>query len=308
MSQKTPNFSGRMLLRLVVLGLVVLAALAANQNYIHELYFTHQLTMAGNLINGSILVVFLLGLVKIIVSLVRYMREESALDRLLERLQSGQENPLKGVNARSIIARRYATLSTLSGQYAKINHSALASTLVASESTRISFAKYVSNILILTGVFGTIVSLSIALAGASNLLDDIQANGNMGLIIHGMSTALSTTLTAILCYLFYGYFFIKLGDAQSHLLGRIEETTSVYLLPRFSHDSDSLLHEVTGLVSSLREAATGMKQVQQEFAEAGNSLNQSIIEFATNTRQATAHIYELKQLLREGFRLKANGD
>jgi hypothetical protein len=309
MSQKTPNFSGRMLLRLVVLGLVVLAALAVNQNYIHELYFTHQLTMAGNLINGSILVVFLLGLAKIIVSLVRYMREESALDRMLERLQSGQENPLKGVNTRSIIARRYATLSMLSGQYAKINHSALASTLVASESTRISFAKYVSNILILTGVFGTIVSLSIALAGASNLLDDVQANGgNMGLIIHGMSTALSTTLTAILCYLFYGYFFIKLGDAQSHLLGRIEETTSVYLLPRFSHDSDSMLHEVAGLVSSLREAATGMKQIQHEFAEAGNSLNQSIIEFATNTRQATAHIFELKQLLREGFRLKSNGD
>ncbi len=308
MTDSKSNFSGRMLLRLVILGLVVLVALAANLKFINELYFTHQLTAAGSVINGGILVVFLLGLIKVISCLVRYMREESALDRLVTRLQSGEENPLKGVNAKSIIARRYATLSALSGQYAKINHSALAATLLASESTRVSFARYVSNILILTGVFGTIVSLSIALAGASNLLDDVQSSGNMGLIIHGMSTALSTTLTAILCYLFYGYFFIKLGDAQSHLLGKIEEATSVYLLPRFSHDSESLLHQVTGLVSGLREAAIGMNQIQREFADAGISLNQSIDEFASNTRQATAHIYELKQLLREGFRLPKSGE
>ena len=308
MTDSKSNFSGRMLLRLVILGLVVLVALAANLKFINELYFTHQLTAAGSVINGGILVVFLLGLIKVISCLVRYMREESARDRLVTRLQSGEENPLKGVNAKSIIARRYATLSALSGQYAKINHSALAATLLASESTRVSFARYVSNILILTGVFGTIVSLSIALAGASNLLDDVQSSGNMGLIIHGMSTALSTTLTAILCYLFYGYFFIKLGDAQSHLLGKIEEATSVYLLPRFSHDSESLLHQVTGLVSGLREAAIGMNQIQREFADAGISLNQSIDEFASNTRQATAHIYELKQLLREGFRLPKSGE
>ena len=307
MNSTHTNFSGRMLVRLVILGLIVLGALAANTAYIKELYFTHQLTMAGNLINGGILVVFLLGLAKIIVSLVRYMREENALDRLLERLQSSQENPLKGVSAKSIIARRYKTLTALSEQYAQINHSALAATLQASESTRISFARYVSNILILTGVFGTIVSLSIALAGASNMLDNVQASNNMGLVIHGMSTALSTTLTAILCYLFYGYFYIKLGDAQSHLLGRIEEATSVYLLPRYARDSESLLTQVAGLVGSLHDAAVGMKQIQKDFSTAGKSLNKSVDEFASNTKIATAHVYELKQLLREGFRLPEHG-
>jgi len=301
------NFSGRMLLRLVLLGLVVLAALAANVAFIKELYFTSQLTAAGNIINGSILVVFLLGLVKIILALMRYMREEAAIARLVSRLQSGQDKLLKGVSAKSIIGRRFQTLSALSEQYARINHSALAATLVASESTRTSFAKYISNILILTGVFGTIVSLSIALAGASNLLEGIDESGNMGLVIHGMSTALSTTITAILCYLFYGYFYIKLGDAQAHVLSLVEEVTSVYLMPRFSHDSESLLHEVTGLVNGLREAAAGMRQIQQEFAAAGTGLNESVEEFATSTRQATAHIYELKQLLREGFRLPPAG-
>jgi hypothetical protein len=303
MTEANINFSGRMLLRMVVIGAIVLVALVANVKFIDELYFTRQLTSAGFVINGSIIAVFLLGLVKIIFSLVRYMREEEALGRLVSNMQSGNEKPLKGVSARSIIARRFTMLNALSEKYARINHSALAATLLASESTRISFARYVSNILILTGVFGTIVSLSIALAGASNLLDEIQGSGNMGMVIHGMSTALSTTITAILCYLFYGYFYLKLGDAQSNVLSKVEEVTSVYLLPRFSRDCDSLVHEVSGLVGGLHTAATGMKEIQHDFSVAGDNLRAVVTELATRVSQTADDINEVKQLLRDGFRL-----
>lgn len=301
------NFSGRMLLRMMIFGAIVVVALIANHQFVTDLYTTRQLTSAGYFINGGIVAIFLLGLTKIVLSLLRYMREEVALDRVAAHLQGGHDNPLKGVNARSIIARRYQTVSRLSEQYAKINHSALAATLLAVESTRVSFAKYVSNILILTGVFGTIVSLSIALAGASNLLEDIQATSSMGMVIHGMSTALSTTFTAILCYMFYGYFYLKLGDAQTNVLGKVEELTSVYLLPRFSHDSESLLHEVTGLVSALREAAAGMKQIQLDFASAGDSLDATIGGLAESVGRVNSDLGQMKQLLREGFRLPPAG-
>ena len=308
MTQTNANFSGRMLLRMIVLGAIVVIALIANVKFIDEMYFTRQLTATGYVINGGIIAIFLLGMIKIVLTLMRYMREEVALDRTSANLEGGHENPLKGVNARSIIARRYSTLSRLSEQYAKINHSALAATLLAVESTRTSFAKYVSNILILTGVFGTIVSLSIALAGASNLLEDLQGTGSMGMVIHGMSTALSTTFTAILCYLFYGYFYLKLGDAQSNVLGKVEEITTIYLLPRFSHDSESLLHQVTGLVSGLREAATGMKQVQEDFASAGDSLDATIGGLAESVARVSGDLSQVKQLLREGFRLPSAGN
>ena len=247
--------------------------------------------------------VFALGLVKIILSLVRYMREEAAIEKLVSRLESQNENPVKGVSVRSIIARRYNTLSKLSEKYARINHSALASTLLASESTRTSLARYVSNILILTGVFGTIVSLSIALAGASDLLDNIQGSDNMGLVIHGMSTALSTTITAILCYLFYGYFYLKLGDAQQNVLSKVEEVTSIWLLPKFSRDCDSILHEVTGLVGGLHDAADGMKDIQQDFSVAGDNLRAVVTQLAERVNQTASDINEVKSLLREGFRL-----
>jgi hypothetical protein len=286
------NFSSRMLLRLVVLGLVVLAIVFANITFVSELYFDRQITPAGLTINGGIVAVFLLGMVKIISSLLRYMREEAALARV----------------ARSLIARRYNILSELGEQHARINHSALASTLLANESTRTSFARYVNNILILTGVFGTIVALSIALLGASDLLESTAGSGNMGMVIHGMSTALSTTITAIVCYLFYGYFNLKLSDAQSHLLGSIEEVTTVYLLPRFSHDSESMLHEVAGLIHGLRQAAAGMKNIQQDFAEVGSRLHDAVDELNANVSGPTGDLETIKQLLREGFRLPKEAD
>lgn len=302
------NFSSRMLLRLVVLGLVVLAIVFANITFVNDLYFDRQLTSAGLVINGSIVAIFLLGLVKIIVTLLRYMREETALARVVKHLQKEHENPLKGVSARSIIAQRYNTLSKLGEKHARINHSALASTLLANESTRTSFARYVNNILILTGVFGTIVALSIALLGASDLLEGTPGGGNMGLVIHGMSTALSTTITAIVCYLFYGYFNLKLSDAQSHLLGSVEEVTTIYLLPSFSHDSESMLHEVAGLIHGLRQAAAGMKNIQQDFAEVGSRLHDTIDELNARVTATSGDLRTIKQVLRDGFRLPAAGD
>jgi hypothetical protein len=302
------NFSRRMLFRLVVLAVVVLALLLANVEFINQVYLERQHTPFGLMINGAIMLVFLLGLAKVVMALLHYMREETALARFVRQLDGDPKKLFKGVSRKSIIARRYNTLQELSDRHARINHSALASTLLAFEGARISFARYVSNILILTGVFGTIVSLSIALVGASNLLDTAQDTANMGLVIHGMSTALSTTITAILCYLFYGYFYIKLGDAQAHLLGGVEEVTSVRLLPTFSKDSASMLHEVAGLISGLRKAAEQMKTVQGEYAEAGSRL-QAIAETLDKRVQGTAdELGHIKAILRDGFRLPAAGD
>ncbi len=308
MLETRPNFSRRVLFRLLVLGVVVLLILLANIGLLNQLYFENQKTPVGIIVNGSILVVFLLGLAKVIAALLYYTQEEAALARFLRQFKGGEDKVLKGISPKSVIARRYEIIKALSEDFASINHSALAATLLADESTRTSFAKYVSNILILTGVFGTIVSLSVALVGASNLLDVAQGTGDMGLVIHGMSTALSTTITAILCYLFYGYFYIKLTDAQTHFLSGVEEMTTVYLLPRHARDSDSMLHEVAGLIHALREAADGLRSTQQEYTEAGMRLNTVAARLDERMRGTTENIDDIKQLLRDGFRLPAAGD
>jgi hypothetical protein len=236
------------------------------------------------------------------------MQEETALARFVRQFNDDAGKSLKGISPKSIIARRYDIVRALSDRHVHVNHSALASTLLADESTRTSFARYIGNILLLTGVFGTIVSLSVALVGASSLLDSVQDTSSMGLVIHGMSTALSTTITAILCYLFYGYFNLKLGDAQTHLLSGVEEVTTVYLLPKYAHDSESMLQEVSGLIHGLREAAGAMLAIQQEYAQAGSRLNDVTVELGRQMRGTVDSIDGIKQLLRDGFRLPATGD
>jgi biopolymer transport protein ExbB/TolQ len=297
-----------MLIRLIVLGTIVGIILLANYQFINELYLKNQQTPVGLIVNGGILLVFFLGLVKIVTTLSYYMQEEISLARFVRQFSSDPEKLMKGVNPKSVIARRHGTIRKLSEEHARINHSALAATLAADENTRISFTRYVSNILILTGVFGTIVSLAVALMGTSNLLDSAQDSGSMGLVIHGMSTALSTTITAILCYLFYGYFYLKLSDAQTHFLSGVEEVTSVYLLPEYSHDSESMLHEVAGLIHGLREAARGMRDIQQEYAVAGNRLHVIAADLGEQMNGMTRSVDGIKELLREGFRLPAAGD
>ena len=298
------NFSARMLLRMIVLSLVVLVGILANIDFFKDLYFSHQLTSAGLATNGGILLLFSLGLVKVVLSLLRYMREESALAKFVAAL-GREKNPLKGISPRSLVAQRYAVIVAMSEKNARINQSALAATLAADESTRTSFAKYVSNILILTGVFGTCVSLSIALAGVTDLLDSAQGSGNMGLVMHGMSTALSTTITAIVSYLFFGYFYLKLNDAQVHVLSSVEEVTTLYLLPTYARDKDSLLHEVAGLVHGLRQAAEAMRATQQDYAAAGNRLHEVLTTLDLRVNSVTDDVGTIKKLLRDGFRLPA---
>ena len=308
MMESRSNFSRRMLIRLIVLGAIVVMVLLANYQFINDLYLKNQQTPVGLFVNGGILLVFLLGLVKIVTTLSYYMQEEVALSRFVRQFSSDPEKLMKGVSPKSVIARRHNTIQKLSEVHARINHSALAATLKANEHTRTSFTRYVSNILILTGVFGTIVSLSVALMGASHLLDSAQDSSSMGLMIHGMSTALSTTITAILCYLFYGYFYLKLSDAQTYFLSGVEEVTAVYLLPEYSHDSESMLDEVAGLIHGLREAARGMRDIQQEYAEAGNRLHGITVQLTQQMSGMTTSIDGIKELLREGFRLPASGD
>jgi len=308
MIESRRNFSQRILVRLIVLGAIVVIILLANYQFISDLYLKNQQTQVGLYVNGGILLIFLLGLVKIITTLSWYMREETALARFMRQFSSDPEKLMKGVSPKSVIARRHNTIRKLSERHARVNHSALAATLQADEHTRISFARYVSNILILTGVFGTIISLSVALVGASDLLNTAQDSSSMGLVIHGMSTALSTTITAILCYLFYGYFYLKLTDVQAHFLSGVEEVTAVYLLPEYSSDSESMLHEVSGLIHGLREAAKGMRDIQQEYADAGKRLHGVAAELGQQMNGMAKSIDGIQGLLRAGFRLPASGD
>lgn len=303
MIQFRSTYSRSILTQLVLLSLVLLFIILINLDFITDIYFRNQATRTGYIVNGSILLLFTVGLFRIISLLMRYSLEESALAKFLENVDNEGVRPADRISRNSLIARRYKAVVEISKHNVAVNHSALASTLIATESTRLSLPKFISNILILTGVFGTIVSLSIALLGASNIIDSADSLGNMGMVIHGMSTALSTTTTAIVCYLFFGYFYLKVTDVQTQLLSGIEQATTLYIMPRFTYQTDSMLHEVGKLVRALREAAQNISEVEADFAEAGKYMNNLMGDYVSSVDNLDDSINEIKHLLRSGFRL-----
>ena len=302
MIQFKSNYSFNVLLRLIIVSVLMVILVFYNIDYIENIYLKNQLTNTGYIINGSILALFLLGMAKLVASLLFYWREERAVGKFLINVHREVANPAESINDKSLIYHRYATMQSIYRQHAPVNQNALASTMVASESTRLSLPRFVSNILILTGVFGTIMSLSIALLGASGLMEN-NGVSSMGQVIHGMSTALSTTTTAIVCYLFFGYFYLKLTDIQTNLFSAIEQVTTQHLVPRFSHQNENMVHQLAELIKSLRHTAANMQLSQQQYLEMGAKVNDITSQYDERISGMSEDISEIKELLRLGFRL-----
>ncbi|MEE9493096.1 MAG: hypothetical protein V3W04_06930 [Gammaproteobacteria bacterium] len=294
------------LFRMLLLFGLLAIALFVSKAFIQDFYFGNQLTTTGMVINAGIIILFMLGCIKIISILLRYSGEESALARFVRQIKKTPEAPGRGVSAQSMIMQRYNMMKSLHEQDVDINHSALAATLVADESTSTGFVRFINNILILTGVFGTIVSLSIALLGASELFESVENIDNMGMVIHGMSAALSTTMTAIVCYVLFGYFYYKLADAQTLLISSVEQVTAYYLVPNFTSNHDRLNQNIGHLVSQLRLAAEGLIATQTSQDAIGATLKHTVNTLDLRVMQMSDDMETIKRLLHEGFRLPAD--
>jgi len=298
-----PNASRNALRQMVFAAVAAAALILWKSEFILHLYFQDQTTPMGLVINGLIVAMFLLGMARIAVLYAAYARESVALLRFLENQKQDDVTALDGVPEESIISRRYHSMELLNQSRVPINHSALAAALVASESSRNTLPRFVNNSLILAGVFGTIVSLAISLLGASNLLQSAADVGGMGLMVHGMSTALAATITAIFCYLLFGYFFLKLTDVQTKLVSDVEDVTTNYLIPRFQVETENILSEFKGLIGSLQALVEQMQQSQSAFEKLEQHIDNTLEAHESATASLTTDISAIKDLLRAGFRL-----
>ncbi len=322
--------------------LVLLVVIIWQSDIIYEIYVRNQVNAVGGVVNGGILILFGCGLFELVKRFFAYRNEESSIYQFLDNIGKGGE-PLNGILESHMIAKRFATLKNLDRKKAHINQSALAATLLASESSRNSFLKFVHNVLILTGVFGTIISLSMSLLGASDLIQSSYGgqvggeNGGLSTIIYGMSTALSTTMTAIITYLFFGYFYIKLTDTQTYLLSKIEEISATTLLPHIQAQQEaSTAQDYSEGIGRSSELVRKLDQSQKIYAESAQVLQaaaehltsklnmvgiqetsdndaalmsaiQEIIELQQkNNEQNTQTMADIVEILQRGFRLRTS--
>ena len=273
------------------------------KNTLYNLYVSGDAGRMGLILNSIIVVLFLLGLSRIIVVLLGYAREQEILLYLAGNIKKNLPRPTAGLSEKSLAVRRYEQIRWINEHNAPVNQAALAASFNASESSRFTLIRFVHNILILTGVFGTVVSLSIALVGASGLLGSPESMQKMSLVIDSMSTALSTTITAIVCFIVYAYFFLRLNDVKTQLLSGIEDVTSLYILPRMTNNEGSMLRDVAKLTVALRQAAERMAEVEQRFIDAGETLQITVDSMHEQVTTVGAEMSQIKALLSEGFRL-----
>ncbi|MDE0310362.1 MAG: hypothetical protein OXI60_11135 [Acidiferrobacterales bacterium] len=303
------NKSQAVLLQMLIVLAAVASVIIWQYDYLADLYIRNQVTRVGLIVNISIMALFVAGLSQLVRLFLLYGREEKALKQFSDAVSSEDvEHQLDQIPEGTIIGQRYRIVSDFFSTRTEFNHNALAATLLAQEASRTSFAKFVNNILILTGVFGTIISLTVALLGASTAISDANSLRGIDIVIHGMSTALSTTMTAILAYFLFGYFYLKLLDTQSYVLGKIEHITATVLVPRYQAATRSpeqnLSAMLAGTVETINKFDTFIRQIQEISAKQ----DEVFANFEKLTDQNMHLLTDIRGILRAGFRLRDESD
>ena len=105
--------------------LVMLALIAAATFYYREtwlpLYLTREAALLGLLLNGGVLALFLLGLLRILILFFSFAGEQRVLNRFIERAQGNVANPTYKLSIRSLVVERYEAIRWLRQQNASLS-------------------------------------------------------------------------------------------------------------------------------------------------------------------------------------------
>ena len=297
--------ASRNLLATMVITLIAMAALLfLFRGPIVEIYFYQKITTTAIVLNGIIAALFLFGMFRLILLLMHYRREELAIGDFIQFLAQNKPGQSPEINPDSMIAHRYMSMSKSWREGVTPNHAALSQVMIAEESTRGNSPKFINNILILAGVFGTMVSLSIALFGTSSLLQTSSGDASrINLVVEGMSTALSTTITAIVCFAFFGFFLSRTLIAKTRILTAVESITTNYLMPRFKIKTDNVTEELAVLVNSLQEVVKNMLVAQNDQRGSEDAMRRAIIDHDNQMSEMTQQMNDIRQIMLRGFRL-----
>ncbi len=295
------NSAKSTLIQIVIFLIAIAVLILINKGAIANLYTSGEISKTGMIINAIIVGLFLLGMLRIVTVLFRYISEHQILLKLVDRFKENASNPASRLGENSLAAQRYKAVRWVSKQGAPINQAAMAASTNATENSRLTVIRFVHSTLILAGVFGTVVSLSMALIGAAGLLNSPEGVKEMGTIISSMSSALSSTVTAIVCFFIFAYFYLRLNDARIQLLSSLEDVTSLYLLPTVTHTPDAMIGQVTELTKALNAAADKLLVVEQTFITAGEKLQHAVNDLQGQVSNSS--LEEIKDLIRKGFHL-----
>jgi len=316
--------SQRILFQMGIVSIVALVALAAALVIKFDMIFHWAIGDPRPVIlNGIIFALFLVGVFQLYRAIRYYQVQENEIMEYMERRQDGEWSAeiFESVTTPSLIANRYHTIRDLFNGGGAVDHGAISAIMVAEESLHQSFPRFVNNVLILMGVFGTVSSLIFALVGAGDVLQASSPDAGMGLLLLGMNTALTTTATAIVCYFFFTFFYHRLTDLQTWVFSQVERAALVYIVPEFTYEPEALnrqtkllVTDVKLLVNEMRDGLKGIEDalnkpaaVSEDTAAHNAALVAGMDKQNANMEASLSRLEELRRVLLDGFRLDDGG-
>ena len=295
-----PNF---MMLQAGVALLLSAVLLFWQRAALVEIYWGPLATQLGMVVNSVIVVMFLVALTRIFYLLYTYIRESRAIDMFDEQVDFGlTEDDIESLSE-SLIIQRYRILKQARTELDRPQQAILSAILLNQEMARLGLIRLIQSLLILLGVFGTVASLSLALVGASDLLSFPQNGGGISLVVHGMATALSTTMTAIAAYLILALIFSRLTASQSSVCQQIELLTLNRLLPLISREGGNLAHALAFRLKDLSEVAIALAEIQDRLIPHLDAMRQERHVQNEHSKKLMETLESVNQTLRKGFRL-----
>lgn len=286
---------------LALIGLTV--AIYFFQDFLVEFYSGKRTTSAGTTINLVIVSIFLVGTVLIFLNIFKSLREEKNICQFFSSFSKDGRDPLYGIQDKSLIAEQYHFLKNKYDKHERIEADDLSSLLARKLAAQLVMPNYIANILILLGMLGTIVSLAIALLGASTIIENIDQVDDLGAILDGMSTALSTTMTGITSYIFLRFFISRQSVVQNNLEYMMDRITLLYLVPQWEQSPEKINFTVGQLIEKLHKVVATTEEQQTELGIWYKKLGLLIERNIKPDEDLTREMALINRNLREGFRL-----
>ncbi len=294
---------GRMVLQAGVALILFAALLLWQADVLTEIYWGAMATRLGMIVNGIIAAMFLVALARSFYLLFAYFRENRSTDQFEEQLDFGlTEAGIENLSG-SLIVQRYRVLQQSRSELERPQQAILSAILLNQEVARLGLVRLIQSLLILLGVFGTVASLSLALVGATDLLSLPQGGGGITMVVRGMATALSTTMTAIAAYLALALIFSRLVASQSSVCQRIELLTLRRIMPSLTQEGGNLTQTLALRLKDLHGVATALAEVQDRLTPHLDATRHDWREQTERSRQVLEALREVNQTLRAGFRL-----
>ena len=283
--------------------IIILIGVIITFPWLKKIYITNAHTKVGYAINIFIVLLFITGIVKVFLELKRYLKEEKSIFKFMLNCKNNVGDKLFGIDKGSLIAERYSHIKQLCEEGFKPDIKILSGFLLLNEDNRKTLLKFINNILILTGVFGTVISLIISLLGATNFIKFTDEK-SMSIIIYGMSTALNTTFTAILCFFIFNYFLLKLNQIQKNIALQIEKLTYFHILPELETSQEKILFNVDKQLSEIKDVVSKFNETQEGLREYAFRFSKLINLNYEIFKKIDSSLKDIQNILKEGFRLK----